>query len=400
MPHTFAIDMLPQGIATTFALDGEVVTVCMNEFLSSEDGNDFISRLDGVSECYRAVFSPTGIRPSQIDNFLAIVSRAKQVTAYCNELSIIALVQNKCRNVSKGQPIFKDDIADVVQIDLVDAASRPVLIPPDCGFALILSHGWRKFLYYDYSVFAPGAGDRTDDLPPMFGRCYARLFFQEMHAMTEEQWSRLTSWGWFPFIGLCVHDRETLITWAKQDRLPTSVLSSICTNVSARLPGMTDGWSNNHLLKPHVEFINNARDSYLAGNYIPAVSVLFPRIEGVLRSLHLLKSPADSPSQRSMSNHLAEQRHEESALLPRRFQQYLMNFYFQAFDEQAGDVPLSRHSVAHGIARAEDFERMRATLGFLILDQIFYHLGPKSKFAVNPHGSQLACALPRPTRPD
>ena len=376
MPQTFTLDALPMGIAMNHALQGDSVTVQMNEFLSSEDGNDFIGRLDGVSECYRAAFIPVGIRPSQIDNFLAIVSRERQVTAYCNELSIVALVRNKCRNVTKGQPIFKDDIADVVQIELLDAASRPVVIPPDCGFALILSHGWRKFLYYDYSVFAPGGGDRVDDLPTMFGRFYARLFFQEMYAMTEEQWGRLTSWGWFPFIGLTARDREDLISWAKQDRAPAPVFDSICANVSARLGSMTEGWASNHLLKPHVEFINNARDSYLAGNYIPAVSVLFPRIEGVLRSLHLLRSPADSPSQRSMSSHLAEQRHEESALLPRRFQQYLINSYFQAFDEQAGDVPLSRHSVAHGIARAEDFDRMRATLGFLILDQIFYHLGP------------------------
>lgn len=374
MPQMFNLDMLPQGTCVAHALAGETVIVRVKEYLSSEDGNDFIGRLEGLSACYHAFFGQDGILPSQVDNFLAIVSPGREVTVYCNELNLIATIRKKVRSISKGDMIFKDDIADIERIELCDHSSHEVTIPPNCGFSLVLSHSWRKFLYYDYSVFGKDAVERADDLPALFGRFYARLLFQELYSMTEDQWRRLTSWGWFPFIGLTDQDRKALISWAQQDRLPLPVFESICTNVAAALPGITRSWGTHHLLQPHTEFIDNACTAYLAGNFIGAIAVLFPRIEGVLRTLHLIKHPTGSPKQSTMASGLAEQRHAESALLPHRFQQYLMDFYFQAFDEKSGDIPLSRHSVAHGIVRAEDCDREKATLGFLILDQIFYHI--------------------------
>lgn len=94
-----------------------------------------------------------------------------------------------------------------------------------------------------------------------------------------------------------------------------------------------------------------------------------------MRSLHLLKA-GDKPKQQSMVKTLVDQRDPDSLLLPRRFQEYLLGFYFRGFDEVAKNVPLSRHSVAHGTSQAKDYDFIRATLGFLILDQIFFYLRP------------------------
>src|SRR6266852_6158827 len=185
----------------SFVRPGEKqVLVRAKEFLSSEDGNDFISRLDMISQSFAPVFGPGGIFPSQVDNFLAIVKKDRDAIVYCNELGMIMTVRAKKMHVNAGDPVSADDIADVDRLDLEDGNGTPIQIPADCGVALVLSQGWRKGVFYDYTVFHPEATDRKDDLPRLFGHFYARLLFQEMFSLTEDQWQRLMEWGWFPFI--------------------------------------------------------------------------------------------------------------------------------------------------------------------------------------------------------
>src|SRR5262245_7307814 len=76
-----------------------------------------------------------------------------------------------------------------------DAHDNTAVIPDDCGVVLILSRGWRKCLFYDYSVLPPDAGRRTDHLPRLFGHFLARLWFQEVYSSTDVQWGRLFDWG-------------------------------------------------------------------------------------------------------------------------------------------------------------------------------------------------------------
>jgi hypothetical protein len=60
-----------------------------------------------------------------------------------------------------GDPVYHDDIADIVAAELLDREGQPIAIPSDCGVTLILSQGWRKGLYFDYSPFGPDKLTRT-----------------------------------------------------------------------------------------------------------------------------------------------------------------------------------------------------------------------------------------------
>jgi len=52
------------------------------------------------------------------------------------------------------------------------------------------------------------------------------------------------------------------------------------------------------------------------------------------------------------------------------------DIYFRGFD--SGQVAeISRHSVAHGVANPQDFSAKAATIGLLILDQLFFFLPPE-----------------------
>jgi hypothetical protein len=374
MPRTIRIEHLPIGVAMSHSLPGEQVTVRMKELLSSEDGGDFIARLEELSNFFGPVLREQKVTPSRVDNLLAVVTKDREATVYCNELRLVVKVRTKKLAVQAGEYMFKDDIADVAALDLLGPDGAPVGIPADCGFALILSHGWRKGLLYDFSVFRADSPDRADDLPRLFGQLYAQLLFQEVYTLTEEQWRRLTEWGWFPFICLRDQDRKRLISWSSQERVPHPVFDEICQSFQPELERKLESWKADPLFDPHMGFLGHAKDSYLRGDYLGCISVLYPRIEGVLRTLFVQENPSGRPTQGSMVENLVENQYPHSVLLPHRFREYLIKVYFREFDQSAGSVPLSRHSVSHGIAAAQDYDFVKASLGFMTLDQVFYYL--------------------------
>ena len=93
-----------------------------------------------------------------------------------------------------------------------------------------------------------------------------------------------------------------------------------------------------------------------------------------MQRLALIDKPGEKTSQGKMVDTLVAHREEYSLLLPSRFKQYLREFYFRSFNVVKGDLPLSRHTVGHGLSRAEDYDLANATIGFLIFDQLFYYL--------------------------
>ncbi len=93
-----------------------------------------------------------------------------------------------------------------------------------------------------------------------------------------------------------------------------------------------------------------------------------------MRSLALTANPKAETGQGKMVDNLVANREENSLLLPGRFKQYLRKFYFRSFDFAKDELPLSRHTVSHGLSRATDYDLVNATTGFLIFDQLFYYL--------------------------
>jgi hypothetical protein len=123
-----------------------------------------------------------------------------------------------------------------------------------------------------------------------------------------------------------------------------------------------------------MEFLVRAHERFEAGDYLSSVSLLLPRIEGVLRTLFVDENPDQPAGQGTMVSNLVENQYAHSLLLPNRFEEYLRRVYFRAFDQAAGDLGLSRNSHGHGVSRAEEYDFVRATVGFLTLDQIYYYL--------------------------
>ena len=362
------------GLSARSCKQGERVPVIQREFTSSEDGELFIRRLEEFPSFILNKLDAQHnciIPESSVDNMLILLRRDHSAQVYVNAPTK-ALMRVK-RAVDAGETIYRDDIADVCEL-----AFHNIQVPCDVGVMVLFSVGWRKGFYYDLAPLSSEENTRDYDLHRLLGGYYAYLLFQEKFKIADAQWQSLFANGWFPFITLknelvneiLAHNREG---WNVDDLLP-----KVRAEISNRLPEGLRSWQSIAFFAPHIEFIGRAAEHYERADYLSCISVLFPRIEGILRGVQSAQDQDAKATQKELAGMLLSagakpKNHEFSLLLPLRFNQYLTEVYFAGFDPRAAENCLSRHTIAHGVARASDFNLKGATLGFLILDQLSYY---------------------------
>ena len=368
MPYEIKLETAPAGYSGTSARSGECFQLIFREFTSTEDGQHFIQRLEGgVDPILREL--PTQVLPSKIDHILAISWRSGITKVYINELDMQGAVR-VARPVEAGQGVTKDDIADIVHLDL------GVDIPEDAGFIFVFSAGWRKGLFFDYGPIGPNQEPRPYDVGSVLAQAYAHVLFQELFSITESEWECLLESKWFPFSGLSKVTTDELINWARSGWDLDEKLDSIVAEVKARAPQMLDSWRKSPIFSTHIEVLEQAVERYLNDDPISCTGLLFPRIEGIMRSYHASLGGIEQPSQKNLPTSAvsANIQNDRCLLLPRQFEKYLREVYFAGFDPESSHIEVSRHSVGHGVVSTSEFNLKNATISILIIHQLFYFL--------------------------
>lgn len=371
-------DDLPAGYALSPAKPGDTVKVCTIEFCSSEDGDHFIRRLEGIPSNILAKLPPEiGINPSTVDHLLAVIRKDKTATIYINELKILGLMQAK-RDVKQGEPIYSNDIADLKAIQFVD-----VEVPADAGVVFLFSAGWRKGLFFDLAPIQPQSdGPRTYDLSIALGQFYAYLMFQEFFKIPEPSWNRLFSQGWFPFISLRTETVRELVNYANAEWNLDELLDKISAEVKLGLPSWHENWKKGGHFSDHCNALGVAVERFLASDYISAVSVLYPKIEGVMRSYHVAATPNAPQTQTGLVDSslsgVDPAIRPLTLLLPEKFRAYMADVYFANFDPKS-PKGLSRNTVAHGVAPEDEYSEKAVIIGFLILQQLSFYMAAGTK---------------------
>lgn len=372
MPTDITLTEIPAGYSLSAGRSGQTVEVATCEFLSSEDGDAFIRRLDGFPTIILGKLPPANrLNPSQVDHLLAIIRKDNTATVYVNELSVIAevLVKRACK---VGQPVFGDDIADIRKIMF-----KGIEIPTDTGVLYLFSSGWRKALFYDFGPIRFNADQpRTYDIGVVMGQFYAYLLFQDLLKIPEAAWIVLLEQGWFPFISLPLALTKEMANFAENSWRVDELLPKVSAEVEKCFERWQLKWSKSLFFKDHLVVLKTAVDRYSNKDYVSAVSILYPRIEGVMRSFHLF----NSPSVRQSQSHLVDtavplpelSKRSKMLLLPEKFRHYLTHIYFKEFDPKKPEG-VSRHTVAHGVAPEDTLSQKAAVIGFLILDQLSYY---------------------------
>ena len=372
MSYEVKFDQPPAGISMSAARDGESIVICQTDFTSTEDGQVFIQRLEGFVDKILTLLRPQlSLRPSDVDHILAVIYRDGTTTVYVNEIKQVVSVRIN-RACEAGEAISKNDIVEFDRfcLDGID-------IPDTCGVLYLFSVGWRKGLFFDFAPLTPDADSREFDCESLFGQLHGYVLFQERFAISETEWSALFNSKWFPFAALRHDTIESLLSHIRSGWDPDELADKIIEEVHERLDGFIEVWQKYETFQSHIEILTHAADRFRAKDYISCAGLLYPRIEGVLRS-HLL---AQQSSTRATQNAIAETavvrkvQNQHSLLLPQRFQQYLQKVYFANFNPVAQQIDVSRNSVAHGVADQSSFSKKSAVIALLVIHQLFYSFG-------------------------
>ena len=375
MPYEIQLENAPAGYAGTSARAEELVQLIFREFTSTEDGQHFIQRLEGgVNPILKEL--PTQVLPSQIDHMLAICRKDGRATVYLNELELHLAIRT-ARPVQKGQGMTKDDIADIVRLDI------GIEIPEDAGFIFVFSVGWRKGLFFDYGPSGANQGPRLYEIGTALTQAYTHVLYQELFSITESEWEYLVAAKWFPFVGLSSLTIDSLLSYARSGWELDGKLYDIVAEVKSDAPRMLDSWRNNTFFSTHIDILEKAVERYLDDDPVSCTGLLFPRIEGIMRSHHA-SIATNQPTQENLPTSAVSTNvlNEKCLLLPRRFEQYLREVYFAAFNPDDSHIEASRNSVGHGVANTSEFNLKNATISILIVHQLFYFLRSETQGVV------------------
>lgn len=207
-------------------------------------------------------------------------------------------------------------------------------------------------------------------------QAYCHVLFQERFSISDSEWDSLFAARWFPFVGLRNETINALLNHVRSGWDPDEKLDDIISEIKERIPQMLDSWRNHSSFFPHIEILERAVERFQNDDFVSCTGLLFPRIEGLLRTHHnslgIQRRP--SPENLTESAVAAKIEKEKSLLLPHRFAKYLREIYFADFNPDDQTIDISRHSVGHGVAAASKFNKKSAAIGILTAHQLFYFL--------------------------
>jgi hypothetical protein len=254
----------------------------------------------------------------------------------------------------------------------------------DTGFIYVFSVGWRRAMFYDLSPLAPNdPKEREYDVSTALAQFYTYLMFQRRFKIADQTWQRLFEGQWFPFITLKDSTVRNLIDHAANSWPLDDLSEAIAGEVRGTLPAMLLRWKTTQAFADHIEFLENASKQFLSKDFLCTSAILFPRIEGILRSHQKLTDPGGQATQTGLADSavkMAEnQRHQNTPLLPRHFQEYLEKVYFANFDPHDPKIKISRNSVGHGVVPGDECNIEAAVISLLLVDQLCYLVSKPSE---------------------
>lgn len=367
MKYTRHLDKIPAGFSLSDTKPGERVTVQTREFVSSEDGDHFINRLEIVNEFLN---TPLGvIQPSQVDSLLVIIHPNQNAEVYINQANVIGLALSK-KAKEAGEAIYSDDIARISKIEFKDCE-----IKNTDGVLYLFSRGWRKALFYDFACVIKDMKPRDYDIYKALGIYYEYILFNERFKLLKSVWDELFSSNLFPFILLPENLIKKMVHMVKTQVDLEPLFIEIRKLLISEEKSIMDSFTGKKFYNDQLEFIRIAYKHLNQSDYISCIAVLYPRIEGILRQLFFSIHPSSTTAKQEDQVSAITEKYDSNfgILFPGRFKKYITQCYFRNFNPHDPEG-LSRNTVGHGVAKLEEFNLQGAILGFLILIQIKYYL--------------------------
>lgn len=314
---------------------------------------------------------------SQLDRLLVLIKNDNK--AYVYRVFPMSVLFKPKKGVKKGEVIFYDDIADIIQVEFTDAVTN-IKIENDDQVIWLFREGLKFCLYFDFSRSIPSEARKID-----MGYYFRKTLFAKLYEFTSQSinFDKLLVDGWFPFIRLIGPRFDKLInhyeTLSDYEAANQEIISYYTDEI---INGFTVNWFKHPIFNEKKELIEAGLSSYFQNNQIGNIScikILSSEIEGILRSSLYKDSNVTNPTTEQLKIHIVNKALKqfntlESLGFPHKFKDYLDNVMFKGFNIADTEIPTSRHSVAHGVARLDNYSRIRALQLILLMDQIFFFL--------------------------
>lgn len=173
---------------------------------------------------------------------------------------------------------------------------------------------------------------------------------------------------------------EKLIEYYSDDKKYEDYINSLLDSfTSISINSTMNSWWCKKIFLEKKEIIEAGVQAYIDGNYVNCIKNLASEIEGLIRYSLFIETQDNNPTTRIIMNYLVNKGvrkfNDDRALgFPVLFSKYLEDSIFAGFDIANASIVTSRHSVGHGVARFDNYTKIRAFQLILTMDQIFYYL--------------------------
>ena len=376
--------MQVQGIYEPKVIDDfQLIGLAAETILPGEEGKViqkmFISSLDEHFPLFATqLLSPIlGADPgSSLNSLLVLVKPDNK--AYIYQMFPFGVTVIPKTSVEPHLAVFKDNLADIVGVFFQDIV---INLNPEDGDKIVwlFRENWHFGLFFDLS----GKLNSLSVLQEM-GFYYRRLTYLNEYLFLEKSsnFKQMIEDGWFPFVAVINDGIEKIQLYYQEDRKYPSILQELIDSFNEeKLLNLTSRWWENPLFASKQRIIQAGINNYLANTedgYISAVKNLATELEGIIRIAYH-QDCGKSPSTKELKEYISNQGKNKFSTLgslcfPDKFLDYLSDYIFRGFDVQAGYLPESRHSVAHGVAQDDVYNQGFALKLILTLDNIYFFL--------------------------
>ncbi len=359
------------GFALETAQSGEMAKIQTRGSMVS-DTTLFYTYIDQIS----AIFL-RNILVGHVFQFLVLIHEDLSADLYLNDLPVKVTMMTK-RTFQKGEVVTTNDIADIQQMSF-----EGINIKHTDKAIYCFKVGWKFGLFFD--LYREEPLNKTA-IEAELGALYRYLSFQYVYDVLESKphFEMLVKDGWFPFIETFALEFKALSEAYKNLPDPRAKVQEIVNNFDEnRIEHIVSKWWDNDIFSNKRVILESGIQSYLSNvekGFIASIKILLTEIEGIIR-LYYFKETRKGKDVRiaDLINHVFDKGKiktgsEASLFFPRDFLHYLKNIIFPQFDLETGNIALSRHTSSHGVAKAEDYSKIKAVQMILILDQLYFYI--------------------------
>lgn len=359
------------GFSIKNAKKGEKMKVLVKAALTSNNPN-FYHYIEQISSIFL-----NKININSIYQFLILIHQDLSVDIYINDFPIEIEIITK-RNIKKGEIVMQSDIADVRKLRFSD-----IKVLETDKIIFCFKVGWKFGLFFDLDR---NQKMKQEDLFLSLGRLYRYLSFQYIYDVlkTKPQFEEMVGDGWFPFVELLGREYKVLTKIYQNkfdfdERIKKLVINNFDKE---RIEKIMNRWWNKQIFKEKQKLLEAGVKAFLENTdkgYINCIKNLYSEIDGILRYQYFDETCQGRDIKFSdLLDWICEKGKEKtkdafSLFFPAYFLDYLKR-QFKKFDLEKGEISLSRHSILHGVAKAESYSKIKALQTILMVDQIYFYL--------------------------